>query len=42
MNLLPCENLSKTFGDKKLFEGLSFGHHKDEKTAFITNNGTGK
>ena len=42
MNLLSCENLSKTFGDKILFEGLSFGLHKGEKTALIANNGTGK
>ncbi len=42
MNLLSCENLSKTFGDKILFEGLNFGLHKGEKTALIANNGTGK
>jgi len=42
MNYLSAENLSKTYGDKTLFEGLSFGLHKGEKTALIANNGTGK
>jgi ATP-binding cassette subfamily F protein uup len=42
MNYLSAENLSKTYGDKALFEGLSFGLHKGEKTALIANNGTGK
>ena len=42
MNYLSAENLSKSFGDKALFEGLSFGLHKGEKTALIANNGTGK
>lgn len=42
MNYLSAENLSKTYGDNALFEGLSFGLHKGEKTALIANNGTGK
>ena len=42
MNYLSAENLSKIYGDKTLFEGLSFGLHKGEKTALIANNGTGK
>jgi ATP-binding cassette subfamily F protein uup len=42
MNLLSAENLSKSYGDKTLFEGLSFGLAKGEKTALIANNGTGK
>ena len=42
MNYLSAENLSKSFGDKPLFSGLSFGLHKGEKTALIANNGTGK
>ena len=42
MNYLSAENLSKTYGDKFLFEGLNFGLHKGEKTALIANNGTGK
>ena len=42
MNYLSAENLSKTYGEKELFSGLSFGLHKGEKTALIANNGTGK
>lgn len=42
MNYLSAENLSKTYGDKLLFQGLSFGLHKGDKTALIANNGTGK
>jgi len=42
MNYLSAENLSKTYGDKTLFQGLNFGLHKGEKTALIANNGTGK
>jgi ATP-binding cassette subfamily F protein uup len=42
MNYLSAENLSKSYGDKMLFEGLTFGLHKGEKTALIANNGTGK
>jgi len=42
MNYLSVENISKTYGEKILFEALSFGLHKGEKTALIANNGTGK
>jgi len=42
MNYLSVENLSKTYGDKTLFEGLNFGFNKGEKVALIANNGTGK
>jgi ABC transport system ATP-binding/permease protein len=42
MNYLSVENLSKTFGEKPLFETLAFGLQKGEKTALIANNGTGK
>ncbi|MCB2221180.1 MAG: ABC-F family ATP-binding cassette domain-containing protein [Bacteroidetes bacterium] len=42
MNYLSVENLSKNYGDKILFEGLSFGLHKGEKTALIASNGSGK
>jgi len=42
MNYLSAENLSKNYGDKELFNNLSFGLHKGEKTALIANNGTGK
>ena len=42
MNYLSVENLSKAFSDKLLFENLSFGIDKGDKTALIAANGTGK
>ncbi|MGD8427387.1 MAG: ABC-F family ATP-binding cassette domain-containing protein [Balneolaceae bacterium] len=42
MTYLSTENLSKNYGIKVLFEGLSFGISKGDKTALIAENGTGK
>lgn len=42
MNYLSVENISKSFGDKVLFENLSFGISKGDKTALIAVNGAGK
>lgn len=42
MNYLSVENISKAFSDKLLFENISFGIEKGEKTALIAANGTGK
>ena len=42
MNYLSVENISKSFGERTLFEGLSFGISKDQKIAFIAKNGSGK
>lgn len=42
MNYLSVDNISKTFGDKLLFENISFGIEKGEKIALIAANGTGK
>ena len=42
MTYLSVENLSKAFSDKLLFENLSFGIEKGDKTALIAENGTGK
>lgn len=42
MNYLSAEKLSKSFGDQALFEGLTFGMSKGDKTAIIARNGTGK
>ena len=42
MNYLSVENLSQAFSDKLLFENLSFGIEKGDKTALIAENGTGK
>lgn len=42
MNLLSVENISKAYGERVLFEDLSFGINKDQKIAFVAKNGTGK
>lgn len=42
MTYLSTENLSKNYGHKILFEGLSFGISEGDKTALIAENGTGK
>ena len=42
MNLLAIENLGKNFGERILFEGLSFGLSQGDKVALIANNGAGK
>ncbi len=42
MTYLSVENLSKNYGDKILFEGLTFGISNGDKTALIAQNGTGK
>ncbi len=42
MNLLSVENISKSFGDKVLFENISFGINFNEKVALIAKNGAGK
>ena len=40
--LLSCQNLSKTFGARPLFENLSFGLSEGERTGLIGPNGAGK
>src|SRR5208282_19681 len=40
--LLSCQNLSKSFGVRPLFENLSFGLFEGERTGLIGPNGTGK
>jgi ABC transport system ATP-binding/permease protein len=42
VNYLSVEQLSKSFGAKKVFEGLNFGIEKGEKVGLIARNGTGK
>ena len=42
MNYLSVENISKSYGERVLFENLSFGISKDQKVAFVAKNGTGK
>ncbi|MBP5516890.1 MAG: ABC-F family ATP-binding cassette domain-containing protein [Bacteroidales bacterium] len=40
--LLTIENLTKSYGDKMLFEDISFGINSGQKTALIARNGYGK
>lgn len=40
--LLSCQNLSKSFGARPLFENLSFGLFEGQRTGLIGPNGTGK
>ena len=40
--LLSCQDLSKSFGARPLFEGLSFGLSEGERTGLIGPNGAGK
>lgn len=42
VNYLSVEDISKRFGDRQIFEGLSFGLAKGEKMAMVAKNGTGK
>ena len=42
MNYLTVEKLTKSFGEKLLFDQITFGIEKGQKTALIAKNGTGK
>ncbi|WP_322550335.1 ABC-F family ATP-binding cassette domain-containing protein [Flavobacterium psychraquaticum] len=42
MNYLSVENISKAYGERVLFDSVSFGINKDQKIAFIAKNGSGK
>ena len=42
MNYISIDNISKAYSDKLLFENISFGVEKGEKTALVAANGTGK
>lgn len=42
MTYLSVENLSKSFGMTPLFENITFGISKGDKTALVAQNGTGK
>lgn len=42
MNYLSVENISKSFGERVLFQNISFGINKGQKVAFVAKNGTGK
>ncbi len=42
MNILTIENLSKSFGDKLLFNNMNLGIHSNDKIGLIGRNGKGK
>lgn len=42
MNILNIEHVSKIFGDKKIFDDVSYGIHEGDKIGIIGINGTGK
>ncbi len=42
MNYLSVEELTKSFGDRLIFEDLSFGINQGEKVAIVAKNGSGK
>ncbi|WGH74447.1 ABC-F family ATP-binding cassette domain-containing protein [Tenacibaculum tangerinum] len=42
MNYVSVENIAKSYGEKVLFEDISFGINKDQKIAFVAKNGSGK
>lgn len=42
MNILSVEQLAKSFGERSLFDHLTFGLEEREKVALVARNGTGK
>ena len=42
MNYLSVENLTKSFGDRTIFQNLIFGIDKGQKVAIVAKNGQGK
>jgi len=42
MNFLSVENITKSFGDRMIFEELAFGIDQGQKVAIVAKNGTGK
>ena len=42
MNYLSVENISKSYGERALFSGISFGINQGQKIGFVAKNGTGK
>lgn len=42
MNYLSVENISKSYGERVLFENISFGINAGQKIGFVAKNGTGK
>ena len=42
MNVLNLEHISKTYGEKVIFDDISCGIHQGDKIGIIGINGTGK
>jgi len=42
VNYLSVENIAKSFGERVLFSGISFGINEGQKIGFVAKNGTGK
>jgi len=42
INFVSVENISKSFGERVLFENISFGINEGQKVGFVAKNGTGK
>ncbi len=42
MNYLSVENISKSYGERVLFQNISFGINAGQKIGFVAKNGTGK
>ncbi len=42
MNYLSVENIGKSYGERVLFQGISFGINSGQKIGFVAKNGTGK
>jgi len=42
MNFLSVESISKSFGERILFQDISFGINQGQKIGFVAKNGTGK
>ena len=40
-NMLSVEDLTKTYGERTLFEGLTFGVQEGERVALVARNGAG-
>ena len=40
--MLSVEDLTKTYGERMLFEGLTFGVQEGERVALVARNGSGK
>ncbi len=42
MNFLSVEGLTKSFGERVIFENLTFGIDQGQKVAIVAKNGNGK